>query len=155
MVLSQYIAKMLEEMLEESGGDLSIVRNEIALRFGCVPSQINYVISSRFTPERGYLVESRRGGGGFVRIRKIPMGKNEYLMRFFHAVGTRLDFESARVYLSELVSSGAITLREGKIILASLSDRALVEIPRTVRERVRADLFRSVILELLGQEEEE
>ena len=153
MVLSQYIARVLEEMLEESGGDLSIVRNDIALRFGCVPSQINYVIASRFTPERGYLVESRRGGGGFVRIRKVPMGKNEYLMRFFHAVGPSLDAESGRIYLAELIKAQILSQKEGELILAGLSERALSSLPRGVREKVRAEIFRSVILELLNREE--
>ncbi len=153
MVLSQYIARVLEEMLEESGGDLSIVRNDIALRFGCVPSQINYVISSRFTPERGYLVESRRGGGGFVRIRKIPMGKNEYLMRFFYATGASLDGETARVYLSELVKGQILSLEEAGLVSAALSERALASLPRGARESVRAEIFRNVILELLDREE--
>ena len=153
MVLSQYIARVLEEMLEESGGDLSIVRNDIALRFGCVPSQINYVIASRFTPERGYLVESRRGGGGFVRIRKVPMGKNEYLMRFFHAVGLSLDSESARIYLGELVKAQILSDKEGELLAAALSRRALSSLPRGVHEKIRAEIFRSVILELLNREE--
>ena len=68
MVLSQEIARLIEQMLEEAHGELSIGRNELADRFGCVPSQINYVITSRFTPERGYLVESRRGGGGLLYL---------------------------------------------------------------------------------------
>lgn len=153
MVLSQYIARVLEEMLEESGGDLSIVRNDIALRFGCVPSQINYVISSRFTPERGYLVESRRGGGGFVRIRKIPMGKNEYLMRFFHATGASLDSETARVYLSELMKAQILSVGEANLVSAAVSERALSILPRGAREKMRAEIFRSVVLELLDREE--
>ena len=73
MMLSQRIARLLEEMLEEANGELSIGRNDLAEKMGCVPSQINYVITSRFTPERGYVVESRRGGGGFIRIKKIEM----------------------------------------------------------------------------------
>ena len=62
-MLADQIAKMIEEMLEQSGGALELQRNEMAGRLGCVPSQISYVLTSRFTPERGYIVESRRGGG--------------------------------------------------------------------------------------------
>ena len=86
-MLADYIAKMIEEMLNEEGGTLELQRNEMASRLGCVPSQISYVISSRFTPERGYIIESRRGGGGCIRIIRKEMGRNEYLMHFFCAIG--------------------------------------------------------------------
>ena len=64
-------------MLDKSGGTLELKRNDLAEKLGCVPSQINYVISSRFTPEMGYIVESRRGGGGYIRIIRKQMGKDE------------------------------------------------------------------------------
>ncbi|MBR2616563.1 MAG: CtsR family transcriptional regulator [Clostridia bacterium] len=153
MILSQRIARLLEEMLEEAGGEVSIVRNELAERMGCVPSQINYVITSRFTPERGYLVESRRGGGGFVRIRKVPMGENEVLMRFYHAVGTEIDFESARLFLTEMIAHGILLEREAKLLLCALSDRALSEICRDGRDRVRARILQTAILEILAERE--
>ena len=76
-MLTDAIAKMIEEMLNESDGILELQRNEMALRLGCVPSQISYVISSRFTPERGYVIESRRGGGGCIRIVRKRMDANE------------------------------------------------------------------------------
>ena len=87
MILSDHIARLIEEMLEEGGGTTEVRRNDLAAKIGCVPSQINYVITSRFTPERGYVTESRRGGGGYIRIVKKQMHKNEYLMHFFHAIG--------------------------------------------------------------------
>ena len=68
MLLSEQIAKIIEQMLEEGNGAVNVQRNDLAETLGCVPSQISYVISSRFTPERGYVTESRRGGGGYVRI---------------------------------------------------------------------------------------
>ena len=71
-MLTDAIAKMIEEMLNEGNGILELQRNEMALRLGCVPSQISYVISSRFTPERGYVIESRRGGGGQVSESLLP-----------------------------------------------------------------------------------
>ena len=89
-MLADQIAKMIEEMLEQSGGALELQRNEMAGRLGCVPSQISYVITSRFTPERGYLIESHRGGGGHIRIVRKQMHRNEYLMHFFHAVGNEV-----------------------------------------------------------------
>jgi transcriptional regulator CtsR len=154
MILSQEIARMLEEMLEEAGGELSIVRNEFALRMGCVPSQINYVISSRFTPERGYLVESRRGGGGYIRIRKLAMGKEEYLMHFYKALEGGLSEEGARYFATEFLQKGILTEREAKLIYAMLSDRALASLPRPLRDQVRAEEAKRAILEILSEMEE-
>ena len=149
MLLSQKIAQMLEEMLEESGGELSIVRNELASRLGCVPSQINYVITSRFTPERGYVVESRRGGGGYIRIRKVMMHRNEFLMHFYHAIGAQINLETASFYLSALQEKGFLTARESRLIAATLSDSALTKVAREERGILRADTMKSVILQIL------
>jgi len=154
MLLSQRIARLLEEMLEEAGGELSIVRNELAERMGCVPSQINYVITSRFTPERGYLVESRRGGGGFVRIRKLPMTQNESLLHFYHAVSSSIDFHTCRVFVSELIHRHYLTEREGVMLLASLSDRALSLVLPEGRDALRAQIFQTVLLHLFSKQEE-
>ena len=149
MLLSQRIAEMLEEMLEESGGELSIVRNELASRLGCVPSQINYVITSRFTPERGYVVESRRGGGGYVRIRKVMMHRNEFLMHFYQSIGSQINTETATFYLSALQEKGFISPREARLIATTFSDSALAKVNRAERGILRADLIKSVILQIL------
>ena len=153
MLLSQRIALMLEEMLEEAGGELSIVRNELATRIGCVPSQINYVITSRFTPERGYLVESRRGGGGYIRIRRVEMSRREYLMQFYKAISDRLDQNGARLFLTELVNRSFLTLREGNLLFAALSDAALSDLPSQVRPAVRAEMTKHVVLQMLTESE--
>lgn len=148
MVLSQRIYLLLEQMLEEANGTLSIGRNELAEKMGCVPSQINYVITSRFTPERGYIVESRRGGGGFIRIRKIAMAENEYLMHFYRAVGDRIDYDTAKVFALHLVGEGILTEREAQILLAPLTEQALSGISKEKREALRAELFKNTILRI-------
>lgn len=155
MILSQQIARLLEEMLEEAGGEVSIVRNEFAQKMGCVPSQINYVITSRFTPERGYVVESRRGGGGFIRIRKVPMQESEYLARFYQALNEPVSFENAGAYLTRLVSDGILTRREGTLLLSSVSDRALRFISREGRDTIRSAVLQSAILSLIAEKERE
>ncbi len=121
IMLSDVIEKMLIQMLSEEGGRLELRRNELAERLGCVPSQINYVITSRFTPERGYIIESRRGGGGYVRITKKMIHTNEYLMHLFCAIGDAIDVRSAAIYVSELLERGLVTEREGNIIVSMLS----------------------------------
>jgi transcriptional regulator CtsR len=153
MILSQSIARMIEEMLTEAGGEISLVRNELALRFGCVPSQINYVIASRFTPERGYVVESRRGGGGFIRIRKVVMEENELIRVLMEAVSGGVDFESVSAYLVRLAELGMVSDREKNLILAACSDRALALVERGGRDLVRAGIFRAVLLGLLEEKE--
>lgn len=120
-MISDVIEKMIIDMLTEEGGHLEIRRNEFAERLGCVPSQINYVISSRFTPERGYVIESRRGGGGYVRITKKMIHSDEFLMHLFCSVGDVLDVKTAALYVIELVERGLVTEREGRMLNAVLS----------------------------------
>lgn len=148
-MLADYIAQMIEEMLNEGGGTLELQRNEMANRIGCVPSQISYVISSRFTPERGYVIESRRGGGGCIRIVRKQMGRNEYLMHFFCAIGDSIDEGEAIAYLKNLLGNGCITERELLISAASLSNAALSALPPSARGRIRADIFKQIILSLM------
>ena len=140
-MLSDIIEKMLMQMLEEEGGSLELKRNELAERVGCVPSQINYVITSRFTPEKGYVIESRRGGGGYVRITKKVMHKDEYLMHLFYAIGDTLDEKSAGVFIIDLADRGIITAREAGIISVASSC--------AVSDTVRADMLKKIILSII------
>lgn len=148
-MLTDHIAKLIEEMLNESDGILELQRNEMANRIGCVPSQISYVISSRFTPERGYIIESRRGGGGCIRIVRKQMERNEYLMHFFCAVGDEIDEGEAVAYLKNLYGNNLISEREFLICTAALSGAALSSLPSAVRGGVRADIFKQMFLSLM------
>jgi len=151
MLISDSIAKIIEEMLEEGGGSTEVRRADLAQRLGCVPSQITYVLSSRFTPERGYITESRRGGGGHIKIVRVAMNKNEYLMHFFHAVGDTLEEREGVAFLKNLSDNGVIDTREAEIAAAAMSDRALGKISPEGRGRsaVRADIMRHILLALL------
>ncbi len=148
-MLTDEIARYIEEMLNDGDGIFELQRNETAMRLGCVPSQISYVIASRFTPERGYVTESRRGGGGYIRIVRKQMGRNEYLMHFFCAIGESIDEGEAQAYLKNLLGNGFITEREGRIASAALSSNALSALPPSLRPTVRAELFRHIILALM------
>ena len=141
MKISDAIAKLIEEMLSDSDGILEIQRNDFANKFGCVPSQINYVIMSRFTPERGYIIESQRGGGGFIRITKKEIYKNEYLMHFFYAIGSELDENSAVVFVNNLYANNIITARERNII------KIMFQPIKNNNER--ADIMRQIILAVM------
>ncbi len=119
-MLSDVIEKILIQMLEEEGGSLELRRNDLAQRVGCVPSQINYVITSRFTPERGYVIESRRGGGGYVRITRKAFHRDEYLMHLFCSIGDEVDTKTASLFILDLAERELLTKREGAVILSVL-----------------------------------
>lgn len=148
--MSEQIARIIESMLEESGGVLEIQRNKLAGDVGCVPSQINYVISSRFNHDRGYIVESRRGGGGYIKIRKISFdSKTAFLMHMLSAIGDSIDAMSAKALLVSLYDNNLITERELSLMLVSVSDRALIKIVQGAgRDAVRADIMKSLVLTL-------
>lgn len=148
--MSEQIARIIEQMLEDGGGVLELQRNKLAGDVGCVPSQINYVISSRFNQDRGYIVESRRGGGGYIKIKKISFdSKTAFLMHMLSAIGDSIDAMSAKAMLVSLFDNGIITERELKIMLVSVSDRALIKIVQGKgRDSVRADIMKSMILTL-------
>ena len=113
MGISDLIASFLQESLEETdGGVLEVQRNDLAQRFNCVPSQINYVMSTRFSPERGYIVESRRGGNGYIRITRVRVDRQTLLMHVINSIGDRLDAASARAIAQNLVQSEAISRTE-------------------------------------------
>ncbi len=149
MLLSDKIARLIEEMLEEGGGTTEVKRNDLAAQLGCVPSQINYVITSRFTPEKGYMTESRRGGGGFIRIIRVKMTKNEYLMHFFHAIGDSVDEMEARAYIKNLFDHGILSEREAALTVQAVSTASLEKCPQPIRNAVRADILRRIIMMLL------
>lgn len=151
MLISEQIARLIEEMIEKGDGSANVRRNDMAQTLGCVPSQISYVISSRFTPERGYVTESRRGGGGYIRIVRVPMTKDQYLTHFFYAVGDSISRDEAQAYIRNLEDHGVITQREARIISGAVSDSALEGVrDKAQRNSVRADIMRQIIMTLMN-----
>ena len=148
MRMSDLVAQYILEMLDEQNGSAEIQRNELAGNLGCVPSQINYVITSRFTPEQGYIVESRRGGGGFIRISRVKMDKGTALMHIINSVGDRLEKSAAEVMLRNMLQRSMLELTTAKVIAAALSDRTLKNVEQEKRDVVRADLFKNMLLTL-------
>ncbi len=151
MLMSDMIQQMIEQLLSESEGQmLDLQRNELASRLGCVPSQINYVISSRFTRERGYIIESKRGGGGYIRIRRVCIEPTNALQVAFQTVGNDIDSRRATVLLRNLLSCGSITEREAQMMAGGISDRTLRSLDPRFRDFVRADILKSMLLSILG-----
>ncbi len=143
-VLTQYIMEMIEE-----DGNAEIRRNELADRFGCVPSQINYVLTSRFTPEQGYIVESRRGGGGYIRITRIRADKSTTLMHIINSIGEELDNITAQIMINNLKSASIISEEVARLMLCAGSDRTLSAVSPLLRDRVRASIFKNMLLSII------
>lgn len=144
MNISDMIADTILRILEEDG-IAEIRRNDLAEQLGCVPSQINYVITSRFRPEQGYIVESRRGGSGYVRITRLNMSRSGLLMHVINSIGDSLDAGSARVMTENLFHREVLGGKEARLILTALSDHSLRAISPPLRDQVRADLFKQLL----------
>ena len=147
MGISDVIAGFIQQELEEMGGVLELQRSDLAQRFNCVPSQINYVMSTRFSPERGYIVESRRGGNGDIRITRVRVDRQTLLMHVINSVGETLDMASARAMIANLVESEALDLAVGRALLVSMDDKTLRAVPQEARNTVRADLLKQVLIQ--------
>ncbi|NLD87673.1 MAG: CtsR family transcriptional regulator [Clostridiales bacterium] len=145
MRLSDIISEFILEALREQS-TLELTRSELADRFNCVPSQINYVIQTRFTPEHGYSVESRRGGGGFIRISRANHEDGTALMHAINSVGDSLSVQSAEAILRNLVSMGLITERDTRIIGASASTGTMIDVPPERRAALRAKIVKNCLI---------
>ena len=145
MSLSNDIARMLMEMLEQDGST-EIQRNELAQTLGCVPSQINYVISSRFTPEHGYIVESRRGGGGYIRIRRVHVNRTSAIMHIINSIGLKLDAMSARILLENCLQNGVLERDIFVLMMSAVSGNTLACLPPEYRDVARAAILKQMLL---------
>jgi len=150
MKMSDVIEQFLLEMLRDEA-DIVLKRNELANRFSCAPSQINYVIGTRFTGQRGYEVESQRGGGGYIRIRRVPVSTpRQLIMHTVNSIGEELDLRTAAAFLSNAIHQEALAEGEGRLILSALSDSALRPVPRPYRDTVRASLIKHMLLQTVN-----
>ena len=147
------ISEIIERFIIATLGSndfIEISRNSLAEHFSCAPSQINYVLDTRFTVDKGYVKESKRGGSGFIKISKIKnTNKNEYLSSLVcESVGDELSFKRMSQILDKLISDEIVVNSEKLLIETALSDDSL-EMPFTVRDKVRAKSFKNILLKLM------
>ncbi|MBQ4271243.1 MAG: CtsR family transcriptional regulator [Clostridiales bacterium] len=148
--LVDVIEMMIKEMIDENNGRATISRSMLAERANCVPSQVTYVLSTRFSSGNGYIVESRRGGGGQITITRVqPLSKRDYIKSVIDSVGDDLTQQQAKILLANTVAGGAISAREGTAVMAAVSDRALAKVDTDIRSVVRADIFKNAMLGLM------
>ena len=139
--ISDIIETYLKTILAQEAA-VEIRRAEIARRFNCVPSQINYVIKTRFTPARGYIVESKRGGGGYIRIVKVKLTDDQDLIQIMRQhIPSRLRLRDARDLLQELFDNGLISQQSGTLMLAVINHETLGILDQETEEHLRSRLF--------------
>ncbi len=147
MGISDIIEQFIREALEEESS-INLQRNELASQFGCVPSQINYVIATRFTNERGYIVESRRGGGGGITIKKVTMSDSNPIMHVVNSVGQQLSYPTAKALVTNLADYGIISKREAVLVLSAMTDKVLT-LPNPISSQLRASMFKNMLISLI------
>lgn len=153
-VLSDTIEKFIKSLMSEYEGRIELQRNELAQHFNCAPSQINYVLATRFTPDKGYIIESRRGGGGYIRVVRLRVDQGDHLVKLVTTrIGDEISERAAFDVISRLVETGAVLKREGLLMRAAVSDKAL-GVPVSIKDIIRAGILRQLILVLLSGEEE-
>ncbi|MFJ8460069.1 MULTISPECIES: CtsR family transcriptional regulator [Lysinibacillus] len=144
--ISDIIEGYLKQVLELGGeGHIEIKRSEIADKFQCVPSQINYVINTRFTAERGYLVESKRGGGGYIRILRVRANSQiDLIDDVLRQIECGASQTMAEDLVFRLIDEQVISKREAKLMLAAI-DRSTIDLQLPLRDHIRAKILRAML----------
>ncbi len=147
MKISDLITNEILRMLNESEENTAeIQRNDFANIIGCAPSQINYVLSSRFTPEHGYIIESRRGGGGYIKISRVVMRKSTAFMHIINSIGDSIDTMSARIVIENCLQSELISKETARIMYAALSNNVMRSVPVILQDSLRAAILKEMLL---------
>ncbi len=149
MGTSDSIELFLLNLLSKADGVCELRRGDLAERFSCVPSQINYVLTTRFSPEHGYIVESRRGGGGYIRITRVNMQPASLVMHTVNAIGDAIDARTTAALLQNLVNNGALTLDTTNLVAAALGSAALRGLPAEWRDAARAGILKQCLLQII------
>lgn len=147
MNISDIIEDFIKDMFNDEEEYIEIQRNDLAEHFKCVPSQINYVISTRFKPSQGYYVESKRGGGGSIKIKKLNVTKSDYLMHIIKNIGDALTNHEASIYISDFLSYNIVDEKEAKLLKVATSDNVL-NVSKDIRDKLRARIFKNMLLNL-------
>ena len=145
MRLSDLIEDFIKDMLEDDD-EAIIQRNDLAGKFNCVPSQINYVIATRFTPMQGYYVESQRGGGGYIKIEKVNVTKSSYLMHIINSIGNKITAKEVEIFVKNFLENNIINEREARLIKSATSDKAL---NTKDNDELRAKILKNMLITLV------
>lgn len=148
MRISDMIEEFIKELFNEEEDYIEIQRNDLAQKFNCVPSQINYVISTRFKPSQGFYVESKRGGGGSIKIKRVNITKSNYFMHIINSIDEYLTKQEVDIFISNFLSYQMITQSQAKLIKVATSDNVLT-LPQPIRDEIRAKIFKNMLINLV------
>lgn len=148
MGMSDKIESFILELLKEDDDWLELGRNELASVFNCVPSQINYVISTRFNQDRGYIVESKRGGGGYLKIKRISPERENPIYAAVMRMENEINYDTAKALLNYFLSIDMIDEKQEKLILSAISDKSLINVAKQ-KDVVRAQIFKNMLITLI------
>ena len=153
MRLSDAIEQFIKDLLNEESSEVELKRNELAEYFGCAPSQINYVLATRFSPDHGYLTESRRGGGGYIRIVRIVQTGSQRLMYLVNdRIGESLGEDECLRLISQLKEQRMVTADEAALMASAISTRALgVPVPDALKNAMRARMMKSMLMTIAAR----
>lgn len=141
---------LLERMKLEKREYIEIGRNDLAEQFNCAPSQINYVLTTRFTPYQGYYVESRRGGSGYIKIIKLEMTEDQLINNILNGtIDKKITLDKAKHIIKGLVEEEVLSQKEALIIQHSIDDNALKDLDSKSKNIVRASVFKNILLALV------
>ena len=146
--MSDIIEQFIKELFKDDEDFIEIQRNNLAEQFNCVPSQINYVISTRFTPNQGYYVESKRGGGGNIKIKKINISKSNYLMHIIKNMKEKLTASEVNIFINNFLETEIISEKEARLLKVATSDNVL-QIKDAQKDKIRANIFKNMLLNLI------
>jgi transcriptional regulator CtsR len=146
MGISDIIARFIMNEIAETDGSAELQRAELAQKFNCVPSQINYVISTRFSPEHGYIVESRRGGNGYIRITRVYSPAKQLIMHLINSIGDEIDSGSAEAFITNALNAEIITSRDALLIRSAISPAALRPLTQEDKARLRASILKNMLI---------
>lgn len=145
--LSDTIERFIKELMSEDA-HIELRRNELAQHFGCAPSQINYVLHTRFSVDHGYVIESRRGGGGYVRIVRMHQSPDGNLLSMLlNRVGNDIDEESAVAIIAHLFDRKMVTMNEARLMRAAVAQNALA-LPVSAKNVLRAAVLRNMLTQV-------
>lgn len=147
MRVSDLIEEFIKDLFDDNQ-DIEIQRNDLAEHFNCVPSQINYVISTRFKPSQGYYVESKRGGGGCIKIKKVNLDKSDYFMHIINNMQNEITSSEVDILLSDFLTYNLITEKEAKLLKVATSDNVLT-LNKEVKDKIRAKIFKNMLLNII------
>ena len=153
MRLSDSIESFIKTLLNEESTEVELKRNELAEYFGCAPSQINYVLATRFSPDHGYLTESRRGGGGYIRIVRVVQSGSQRLMYLVNErIGDSLEEDECQRLISQLKEQRIVTADEASLMASAISTRALgIPVPDVLKGALRARMMKSMLMTIAAR----